>query len=61
VPLHLQPLYASLGYKSGDFPHAEHAAQEVLSLPIYPELTTHQRARVADAVSEFLHRETLSR
>ena len=61
VPLHLQPLYASLGHKGGDFPHAEHAAQEVLSLPIYPELTADQRARVADAVSQFLHRETVSR
>jgi dTDP-4-amino-4,6-dideoxygalactose transaminase len=61
VPLHLQPLYASLGHTPGDFPHAEHAAQEVLSLPIYPELTAQQRARVAETVSDFLHRETVSR
>jgi dTDP-4-amino-4,6-dideoxygalactose transaminase len=54
VPLHLQPLYASLGYKAGDFPHAEHAAQEVLSLPMYPELRPAQLARVAEAVSEFV-------
>lgn len=54
VPLHLQPLYASLGHKRGDFPHAERAAQEVLSLPMYPELQAHQIKRVADAVSEFL-------
>jgi dTDP-4-amino-4,6-dideoxygalactose transaminase len=54
VPLHLQPLYASLGYKAGDFPHAEHAAQEVLSLPMFPELRPAQLARVAEAVSEFL-------
>lgn len=54
VPLHLQPLYASLGYKSGDFPHAEHAAQEVLSLPMYPELRPAQLTRVAEAVSEFV-------
>src|SRR5246127_2401841 len=53
VPLHLQPLYASLGYKSGDFPHAEHAAQEVLSLPMYPELRPAQLTRVAETVSEF--------
>jgi len=58
VPLHLQPLYASLGYKRGDFPHAEHAAEEVLSLPVYPELRADQRTRVAETVSEFLHRET---
>jgi dTDP-4-amino-4,6-dideoxygalactose transaminase len=53
-PLHLQPLYASLGHKVGDFPHAERAAQEVLSLPMYPELRNEQIARVAEAVAEFL-------
>jgi dTDP-4-amino-4,6-dideoxygalactose transaminase len=54
VPLHLQPLYASLGHKPGDFPHAEHAAQEVLSLPMYPELRPAQLERVAEAVTEFV-------
>jgi dTDP-4-amino-4,6-dideoxygalactose transaminase len=54
VPLHLQPLYASLGHKPGDFPHSERAAQEVLSLPMYPELKKEQVARVAEAVAEFL-------
>jgi dTDP-4-amino-4,6-dideoxygalactose transaminase len=54
VPLHLQPLYASLGHKAGDFPHAEHAAQEVLSLPMFPELRSEQITRVVDAVSEFV-------
>ncbi|HET8923371.1 MAG TPA: DegT/DnrJ/EryC1/StrS family aminotransferase [Candidatus Acidoferrum sp.] len=53
-PLHLQPLYASLGYKVGDFPHAERAAQEVLSLPMYAELRKEQIARVVEAVAEFL-------
>jgi dTDP-4-amino-4,6-dideoxygalactose transaminase len=53
-PLHLQPLYASLGHKPGDFPHAERAAQEVLSLPMYPELRKEQIARVVEAVAEFL-------
>jgi dTDP-4-amino-4,6-dideoxygalactose transaminase len=53
-PLHLQPLYASLGHKPGDFPHAERAAQEVLSLPMYPELSKEQIARVVDAIAEFL-------
>ena len=56
VPLHLQPLYASLGYKRGDFPHAEHAAQEVISLPMYPELRPDQASRVAETVSEFVRR-----
>jgi len=54
VPLHLQPLYASLGHKTGDFPHAEHAAQEVLSLPMFPELRSEQITRVAEAVSGFV-------
>jgi dTDP-4-amino-4,6-dideoxygalactose transaminase len=53
-PLHLQPLYASLGHKRGDFPHAERAAQEVLSLPMYPELGKDQIARVVEAIAEFL-------
>jgi UDP-2-acetamido-2-deoxy-ribo-hexuluronate aminotransferase len=52
--LHLQPLYSSLGHKPGDFPHAEHAAREVLSLPMFPELRSEQITRVADAVSEFV-------
>jgi dTDP-4-amino-4,6-dideoxygalactose transaminase len=52
VPLHLQPLYASLGHKPGDFPHAERAAQEVLSLPMYPELRAEQLQRVATALAE---------
>ena len=55
VPLHLQPIYASLGHKTGDFPHAERAAKEVLSLPMYPELRTDQIARVTDAIADFLH------
>jgi dTDP-4-amino-4,6-dideoxygalactose transaminase len=54
VPLHLQPLYATLGHKPGDFPHAEHAAQEVLSLPMYPELRPAQLARVAETISDFV-------
>jgi dTDP-4-amino-4,6-dideoxygalactose transaminase len=54
VPLHLQPLYASLGHKRGDFPHSERASQEVLSLPMYPELRSDQIARVAEAILESL-------
>lgn len=53
VPLHLQPLYSPLGHKQGDFPFAENAAGEVLSLPMYPELNSDQIARVAGAVAEF--------
>jgi dTDP-4-amino-4,6-dideoxygalactose transaminase len=53
LPLHLQKCYASLGYKEGDFPVAEKAARECLSLPIYPELTDFQVQRVAQVVREF--------
>ncbi|MEA3493999.1 MAG: DegT/DnrJ/EryC1/StrS family aminotransferase [Candidatus Margulisiibacteriota bacterium] len=42
VPLHLQPAYRHLGHKEGDFPHTEKAAQEILSLPIYPEISREQ-------------------
>jgi dTDP-4-amino-4,6-dideoxygalactose transaminase len=54
-PLHLQPLYASLGYKLGDLPHSERAAQEVLSLPMYPELRKEQIARVVESIAEFMN------
>src|SRR5947209_1320824 len=53
-PLHLQPLYSTLGHKAGDFPHSERAAQEVLSLPMYPELRKEQIARVVETIAEFL-------
>ncbi len=52
VPLPFQPMYASLGHKPGDFPAAERAAREVLSLPMYPELRPEQVSRVAEAVAD---------
>ena len=54
VPLHLQAAYKSLGMKPGSLPKAEQAAQEVLSLPMYPELTEEQIRLVADAVKKAL-------
>lgn len=52
VPLHLQKVHDHLGYQSGDFPISERAAREVLSLPIYPELTLEQQQQVADALRQ---------
>ena len=52
IPVHLQPAHADLGYGAGDFPVAEGIAREVLSLPIFPEMTREQVATVADAISE---------
>jgi len=54
VPLHLQEAYAFLGYKRGDLPHTERAADEVLSLPLYPELTAAQQAFVVAAIAKLL-------
>ena len=54
VPIHRQPAYRHLGYKSGDFPVAERLAAEVLSLPMYPQLQPAQQERVAEAVRSFL-------
>ncbi len=53
VPLHLQKCYAPLGYKAGDFPVAEAAARECLSLPMFAELTDDQLAYVAAQVRTF--------
>lgn len=52
IPVHLQPAYADLGYKAGDFPHTEAAAEEVLSLPMFAELTSDQQDTVSKAVHE---------
>jgi dTDP-4-amino-4,6-dideoxygalactose transaminase len=56
TPLHLQPAYAHLGYAPGRFPVAEHAAREVLSIPLYPEITTPQLSEVADRLRAALGR-----
>lgn len=54
VPLHLQPLYQNLGYQPDQFPIAEKLSQEVLSLPMFPELTTVQQDAVIYAIKDSL-------
>ena len=56
LPLHLQPCFAYLGYKKGSMPESEKAAGEVLSLPIFPELTTAQQDEVISRIREFYGR-----
>jgi hypothetical protein len=57
LPLHLQECYKYLGYKRGDLPASEKASNEVLSLPIYPELTEYQQKEIAQYINEFLEKE----
>ena len=54
LPLHLQKAYAHLGHKKGDFPVAEHTAERLLSLPMYPELTKDQIEYVCSSIKEFV-------
>jgi len=51
IPVHLLPAYADLGYTQGDFPHSEQAANEVLSLPMFAELSPAQCKEVSKAVT----------
>jgi dTDP-4-amino-4,6-dideoxygalactose transaminase len=53
VPLHLQKAYTSLGYASADFPIAVQVASEIVSLPMFPQLTEDQQRRVVEQVADF--------
>jgi dTDP-4-amino-4,6-dideoxygalactose transaminase len=53
IPLHLQGALSYLGYKEGDFPNAEKQSKEILSIPMYPELTIEQIHYVAEKIKEF--------
>ena len=57
IPLSLQPAFSSLGYKSGDFPHAERAADEVISLPSGPDLTTKHQTAVVEALQGYFSKQ----
>lgn len=54
LPLHLQECFKSLGYRDGDLPVAERCAREIISIPIYPQLSEQEREYVADSVLEFV-------
>jgi dTDP-4-amino-4,6-dideoxygalactose transaminase len=56
VPFHLQPCFADLGYRRGDFPHAERAAEDSLAIPVYSELTAAQQETVVSAIGQFVQR-----
>jgi dTDP-4-amino-4,6-dideoxygalactose transaminase/acetyltransferase-like isoleucine patch superfamily enzyme len=53
IPLHLQKAYVSLNYAAGDFPVTERVSGEIVSLPMFPQLTVNQQARVVEAVSTY--------
>jgi dTDP-4-amino-4,6-dideoxygalactose transaminase len=54
IPVHLQGAFRNLGHQPGDFPEAERAAQEILSLPLFPEITPQQQQRVVEALEKAL-------
>jgi dTDP-4-amino-4,6-dideoxygalactose transaminase len=56
LPLHLQECFKDLGYRVGDLPVSERCARQVLSLPIYPQLSEPEREYVADTVLEFINK-----
>ena len=54
IPIHTQPYYRRLGFKVGDFPHAEHYYAHAISLPLFPSITDEQQDRVVAVLREAL-------
>ena len=54
IPLHLQPVYQTLGYSKGSFPVSEQICREVLSLPMFPDLTFGEQQRIAYSLKDCL-------
>jgi dTDP-4-amino-4,6-dideoxygalactose transaminase len=61
IPLHLQKAYRDHGYKEGDFPVSERVAREIVSLPMYPNLTEEQQHRVCDRIRQILSEKSARR
>jgi dTDP-4-amino-4,6-dideoxygalactose transaminase len=61
IPLHLQKAYSSKGHKAGDFPVCEKVSSEILSLPMFPQLTAQQQARVVREVLHFAQSEAAAK
>jgi len=56
LPLHLQPAFKYLRHQKGDFPEAEKAAKEVLSLPIYPEISRNSQQEIVNRIKDFFQK-----
>jgi dTDP-4-amino-4,6-dideoxygalactose transaminase len=54
IPIHLQEAYSFLSYKEGDLPITEQAAKEIISLPMFPELTDEEIRKISEAINSFL-------
>src|SRR5207245_5156532 len=60
IPLHLQKAYSSLGYVSGDYPISEKISDRIVSLPMYPQMTSGQQAGVIQESVNFVQRRDIS-
>jgi dTDP-4-amino-4,6-dideoxygalactose transaminase len=54
IPLHLQKAYSSLNYQAGDFPITERVSAEIVSLPMYPQLTAEQQTTIVQEIGNFI-------